>query len=506
MKLNKYIISVFFFFWMFLNLAISFCVIPFLDYPVSIPYLLVMFAINLGIAYDVSLLLNVSFVSGGDPKKLDSLSTAPKVAVLYVTCNDAMPEALSQLNNQSYKNYSIFVLDDSTDVEYKKIVNRYDYQTLNRGHRKGAKAGAVNHWLSLYGSEFDYFVLLDHGGILESSFIEEMLKYAEHPENANVAIFQSLTRAWNTAQLFPKLLDAMKPLERLLQLRVFNQSDSMLSWGHNILCRIQPFLEIGGFEERFATEDFATNLRLIECGYESKAVDVISYDHTSETIWFHTKRMIRWSRGNLETAISKSWNLPFATQLRMFMGVHCFSEWFFYVLGMLLVIWGYRITWHQLQLTLFLASRWNRPDIFIYPLTVLALYIMYGILLRPLWVIRLTGISFKEYWGHSLLSISIGYYAVFYLTIGQFKSLVGGKAQFIIYKKRWFKIPFWEVVKGMRGTIFVIGLITIGLIINPVGRVIHFFWYIPLFLSPLIIYFIQNDPVKENMNTANSKK
>ena len=71
----------------------------------------------------------------------------------------------------------------------------------------------------------------------------------------------------------------------------------MLCWGHNILCRTRPFQEVGGFDEKFATEDFATNLHLIECGYQSKAVNVVSYDATSETAQFHTMRMIRWARG-----------------------------------------------------------------------------------------------------------------------------------------------------------------------------------------------------------------
>jgi len=499
MKYNMHIMFLFFFFWMFLNTAIGFCVIPFLDHYISFPYLLVMFIINIGIAYDISLLFLASLNHGGDPAKLDKLTTRPKVALLYVTCNDAMPEALSCLNNQSYTNSSIFILDDSTDDKYQKIVRQYGYKTIHRGNRKGAKAGAINHWLALHGSEFEYFILLDHGGILESDFIEEILKYAEHPDNLNIAIFQSLTQAWNTDILFTKLLDAIKPLEMLINMRVFNQSDSMLSWGHNILCRIKPLIVIGGFEERFATEDFATNLRLIESGYQSRAVDIISYDHNSETVWFHTKRMIRWSRGNLETAISKPWHLPLATKLRMFMGVHCFSECFFYILGMIMVVWGYKVTWYQLNLSFFLASRWNQQGSFIYPLSIIVIYIGYGLVLRPWWVTRLANISIKEYWSYSILRMSIGYYAVFHITLGQIKSLMGSNASFIIYEKRWFKSTLWDIIEGMKVTVFIILIIAIGLIFNPVARIIHIFWYIPLFISPFIIYYIQNKNVNDGL-------
>jgi cellulose synthase/poly-beta-1,6-N-acetylglucosamine synthase-like glycosyltransferase len=456
--------------------------------------------INMGIAYEVALLLCASFIRNGDPPKLDRLARSPRVALLYLSCNDAMPEALSRLNNQTYENYKLFVLDDSTDEAYKALVDSYGYETVRRGHRLNAKGGNLNHWLSLYGAQFEYFVVLDNCGILESDFIEEMLKYAEHPDNAQVAIFQSLTKAWNISRPFSRLLDAMNPLDACLNMRVLNRCDSMLCWGHNILCRTRPFQEIGGFDENFATEDFATNLRLIECGYQSKVVNVLSYDATSETAQFHAMRMTRWASGTLETAMSKSWDLPFATKLRMFMGVHCYARWFFYILGMLLVVWGYHVTWQQLYITAFFAFRWHLPHLVLYPLAIIFLYILYGVLVRPLWVTRLTRISWREYWGYSLLITAVCFYAAFYLTIGQIKSLLGKKARFIIYEKRWFRSSLWDIVTGMRWTVLLSLVVAIGFIRNPVGWVIHFVWYIPLFLSPLIIYWAQNTPAGNDTN------
>ena len=503
-KLSKLVVGLFFFVWITLDIAIGLC-LPLRKLAFGMPYLLVMEIINIGIAYDVVLLFCVSFLKkSGDPPKLGRLDRSPPVALLYLSCNDAMPEALSRLNNQAYENYRIFVLDDSTDEAYRAMVESYDYDIISRGHRRGAKAGAINNWLALYGDQFEYFVVLDHDGITENTFIEEMLKYAEHPDNAQVAIFQSLTKAWNTARLFPRLIDAMHTLEMRLHMQVFNQSDSMLCWGHNMLCRVKPFQEIDGFIEDFATEDFATNLHLIECGYQSKAVNVISYDTASETAQFHAMRITRWASGNLEVAISKSWDLPLATRLRMFMGVHCFSEWFFYVLGMLLSVWGYRVTWKQLQVITFFAFRWHTPVLVWYPLAIILLYILYGIVFRPYWVTRLIGISWQDYWGHSILRMAVNYYALFHIFTGQVKSLLGRKARFIIGEKRWFPSSLWDIVRGMRWTMVVIGFIAVGLVWNPVGRVVHFIWYIPLFLSPLIVHWVQNVAVEEGARGMDS--
>lgn len=497
MELRKLVVGLFFFTWIALNLAIGLC-IPLRKYAIDIPYLLIMEIINIGIAYDAVLLLCASFIREGDPPKLGRLHRSPRVALLCLSCNDAMPEALARLDSQSYENHKIFVLDDSTDEKYKALVDSYGYETVRRGHRQGAKAGNLNHWLSLYGDQFEYFVVLDNDGILESTFIEEMLKYAEHPDNAQVAVFQSLKKAWNTGRMFPCLLDAMHPLQARIDLTVFNQSDSILSAGCNILCRVKPYQEIGGFDERFATEDFATNLRLIECGYKSKAVNIVSYVAASETAQFHAMRMTRWASGTLETAISKSWELPLVTKLRMFMGVHSYSQWFFYVLGMLLVIWGHRITWQQLYITSFLAFRWYRPDLVLYPLAVTLLYSLYGILVRPLWVTRLTRITWRAYWGYSLLSTAVSFYTVFYLVIGQVKSLLGKKAPFTTGEKCWFRSSLWDIVKGMRWTVLLILVLAIGLARNPVARIVHFVCYILLFLSPLIVYWAQNTPAESD--------
>jgi hypothetical protein len=110
----------------------------------------------------------------------------------------------------------------------------------------------------------------------------------------------------------------------------------------------------------------------------------------------------------------------------------------------------------------------------------------------------LTRISWKEYWGHSLLNTAVGFYAVFYLVIGQIKSLLGKKAGFITAEKRWFKSSLWDVVKGMRWTVLLSLAVAIGLVRNPVARIIHFVWYVPLFLSPLVIHWAQNAPAGDD--------
>jgi cellulose synthase/poly-beta-1,6-N-acetylglucosamine synthase-like glycosyltransferase len=495
MKAQRYFLALFFLTWVALNVLLGLCV-PLRRWMVSIPYLLIVETINISLAYEFTLLLCVTFLPGKDLPKLINLETSPNVALLYLSFNDAMREALARLSEQNYSQCDVFVLDDSTDADCRALVDRYPYPVIRRENRAGQKAGAINHWLAAYGSGYDYFVVLDNDTILGPQFVENVLKYAEHPKNADVAMFQSSIYAWNTDRLFPYLMGANANLVALLSLRVLNQTDSMLCTGHNMMCRTNSHQEIGGFVEEFATEDFSTTLRLREAGYRCQAVDVVSYDCASETAWFHTSRLIRWSRGTLETALSKRWQIPLATQLRVFMSVHHYWQWFAYVLGALLAIWAYRLTWHQLRLLNFVLVRWGMSWRAYLPMIVIVSYLLYGVIIRPLWLCRVARIRLRDYWAMTLLAMALGYYSVYYVAVGQILSLLGSRARFRPANKYWYRTTLWQVLSEMRWSMLVSVLMVIGLYFNPVGRVLHLFWYAPLLLAPLIIVWIQNYPPK----------
>jgi len=325
-----------------------------------------------------------------------------------------------------------------------------------------------------------------------------MLLYAEHQANKKTAVFQSKRLAWNTARLFPYWMNINRELTGLIDLNVFNRSDSMLFGGHGILCRTKTFMEINGFVEEFATEDFATSLELIEQGYKVQAVNVASYELESETVQFHTVRLVRWARGTLETVISKTWNIPFSTKLRMFMGGYHYFQWIFYLFGIILIIWGYPVTWKQIRIVAFLYSHWGYTSRLIIPAVVILIYIVYAFFIRPLWIAKLTEVSLIDYFGHFLLSVSVGFYAVFHITVGQIDSLCGEKAKFIIGQKDWYRTTIWDIIKGMRWTMFTILVIFIGILKNPVASIIHFIWYFPLITSPSVLYCVQNANSKTN--------
>ena len=90
------------------------------------------------------------------PFPLARLDEAPvrKVAVLYTTINDVVPECLERI--EQTQAVDVYVLDDSTDPHKRQIVDSISadrgYAILRRDSRTGYKAGAINNWLGKYGT------------------------------------------------------------------------------------------------------------------------------------------------------------------------------------------------------------------------------------------------------------------------------------------------------------------------------------------------------------------
>ena len=83
-------------------------------------------------------------------KQIDEFSyipdPAPRFLLLYCTCNDFNAKALSECRKQNYPNFKTVILDDSSDPQYKKEIDRYRFhhrnvEVVRRTDRTGYKAG-----------------------------------------------------------------------------------------------------------------------------------------------------------------------------------------------------------------------------------------------------------------------------------------------------------------------------------------------------------------------------
>ena len=257
------------------------------------------FVIMVPVSFEFSELLLTFFIDKPSIPQA-SLTKQPKVALLYTTCDDALEHCLLDLSGQSYENYEIFILDDSQDEYFKKKVDQFGYQVVRRDNLNGFKGGNLNNWIFKYGAEYEYFIILDSDSIIPSNFIAEMVRYAAHPNNADVAIFQSKIIPWNQNNLFSKLVGEIGMTRMHIIERVGNELNMVFSFGHNNLHRTKSITGVGGFNEMITPEDLTITFSLSAWGESVKVVDIISYDKNPDSFVAYKKRLIRWAKQTIE--------------------------------------------------------------------------------------------------------------------------------------------------------------------------------------------------------------
>jgi len=471
-------------------------------YPLSVIAFIILELVNILVAYRLSEFICSLLVRDDDLPSLPALESTPSVALLYTTFNDAMSEVLESLTQQTYPNYKIFILDDSTDSQYRSLIDSYGYRTVRRTERTGFKGGALNNWLSLYGRDYQYFIILDSDSLLDNDFVERMVRYGEHPANSNVAIFQSKWRIWNTQNRFPRLLGSILPLWFFPLEKLANEYETPLVMGHNNMFRVALLEDVGGFDERFVCEDLATSLNVLEQGYECKYVNVISYEASPETIKSYATRHIRWATGTVEVAKQGTRDVSFITNLHLLIAALSYLIYIAYLPGMLILTWGFASSITDVSTLFdFIFSGAIIHTWLFAPMALIGFYIVNFMFLR-LYLARKLHIPSKTYLAGMLVFPTLDIYMMIPLIVGLIRTLFGEKVRFTVTDKKTGSVSFLGIVRQMKFGLILWALLVIGVAHNPITLVFNFFWIIPYAASPFVLYTIQRAEPRQGRLTA----
>jgi cellulose synthase/poly-beta-1,6-N-acetylglucosamine synthase-like glycosyltransferase len=251
---------------------------------------------------------------------------APRVAILYLTCNDFVEESAASCLAQDYPGYRVYVLDDSSSADHRAQVDAFAarhpgmVQVVRRPERHGFKAGNTNYGLEYAAISEPVFALVDADEVLPTDFLRRTVPmlmgdpscgFVQANHRSNPAGRGSLQSAVGVG------IDIHWRWYHPLR----NRYGFVMLLGHGAVVRREVWEEIGGFPE-IVSEDLAFSLRARQAGWHGIfAEDVICYEEFPETIRAFRVRHMKWTRGTCEFFAREMWpalrssRVPFVEKL-----------------------------------------------------------------------------------------------------------------------------------------------------------------------------------------------
>lgn len=433
--------------------------------------------------------------------KLGSLEEDPRVAILYTTMNDVVPQCLERIE-QTHP-VDVYVLDDSTDPGKRGIVDRISeergYVVLRREARVGYKAGAINNWLREFGSKYDYFVLLDADSLIPQDWVQECLLYAEHPSSRSVAVFQGLINIWNLDGIFTKTL---APIHLISQdeweKKMANYLDAVLFYGHNALLRTKPVIETGGFPTQYVSEDFALAVQLADHGYHCRFVPLNTYEALPENVRGFVKRQNKWTRGAMEFfGFARGSKISWARKLILLEVPLGHVSYLCIMAAMFLAIYTRNSSWNVALG--FAHGLLASPLVFIWSIPLFRYTISLGIVSAITVGLKLLQVRLHPilYWRFQILSRAIGAIMLPHEVKSILYYLFDRAKRFPVTPKDEPPLAWRDVARIGWMTIVLTAVFLVGLgIVNPLGYFYNIGWLLPFGVAPIIIYYFSKPALR----------
>ena len=228
-----------------------------------------------------------------------------KILMAYCTCDDFDGESLDKSIKQTYTNFDVVILDDSTTEEYKEKVNEFalahGIKVVRRTDRKGFKAGNINNYF--FSKEckekgYAYYVILDSDEILPENYLYESLKYFYAYDN--VGLVQANHLSDRNRNFFMKLfhvgVNSHWPTYQTM--KHFYGFSTML--GHGAMIKRECYEKAGGFPPLVA-EDLCLSIEARNAGYYvAFAPNIVCREEYPIDYVAFKKRHSKWTQGNLE--------------------------------------------------------------------------------------------------------------------------------------------------------------------------------------------------------------
>ena len=198
-----------------------------------------------------------------------------------------------------------WVLDDGRSDEVRDLATELGARYLRRPNGNGAKAGNINHALSV--AKGEYFVILDADFVPEPLFLHETVPFFAAPD---VAFVQTPQTYGNTHNLISRGAGYMQAVFYRYIQPGRNRFNAAFCVGTNVIFRRAAIDQIGGMYAYSKSEDVWTSLLLHERGWRSVYIPTtLAVGETPDTVEAYTKQQQRWATGGFEIMLT---HFPFS--------------------------------------------------------------------------------------------------------------------------------------------------------------------------------------------------
>jgi cellulose synthase (UDP-forming) len=202
-----------------------------------------------------------------------------------------------------------WILDDGKSDEVRDLAEELGARYIRRLSNGGAKAGNVNHALSIASGE--YFVIFDADFVPLPDFLIETVPFFS---DENVAFVQTPQAYGNLHNVISRGAGYMQSVFYRFIQPGRNRFNAAFCVGTNVIFRRTAILDVGGMYTDSKSEDVWTSLLLHENGWRSIYIPmVLAVGDAPDTVEAYTKQQLRWATGGFEILFTHN---PFGPKQR----------------------------------------------------------------------------------------------------------------------------------------------------------------------------------------------
>jgi len=241
----------------------------------------------------------------------------PRVAFQVCVFNEPTElvlETLGKLRVMDYPQdrFLVMVLDDSTKEELIEPLRAYceqhNLQYLHRGDRRGYKAGALNDSLPHVPKDVELIAVVDADYQIDAEFLKETVGYFVNP---NLGWLQTPQDYRNRNQSF--LTEQYYLADAYFYRTVMpsrNEENTIIFCGTMGIVRRNALVEVGGWGEKYISEDAELSIRLLSHGFESLYINkTFGRGLIPATFEAYKKQHYRWSFGGAKILRGHFWDI-----------------------------------------------------------------------------------------------------------------------------------------------------------------------------------------------------